>query len=47
LIGLGNTSVIEALIVHWPDGQSERFLTPALRRYTTLVQGSGDKVEGR
>ncbi len=47
LVGLGDTPGIEALIVHWPDGQSERFPAPVLRRYTTLVQGSGASVEGR
>ena len=47
LVGLGDTPGIEALIVHWPDGQSERFPAPVLRRYTTLVQGSGANVEGR
>jgi hypothetical protein len=47
LVGLGDTPGIEALIVHWPDGKSERFPAPALRRYTTLVQGSGASVEGR
>ena len=42
VIGLGDMVDIEALIVHWPNGQTERFPTPALRRYTTLLQGTGN-----
>jgi len=45
LVGLGDAPAIEALIVHWPDGHSERFPVPPLRRYTTLVQGTG--TEGK
>jgi enediyne biosynthesis protein E4 len=43
LIGLGAASQIEALIVYWPDGTSERFPSPPLRKYSTLLQGAGVK----
>ena len=41
LVGLGDTSTIEGLTVHWPDGKQESFPIPPLRQYTTLVEGSG------
>jgi hypothetical protein len=41
VVGLGERPQIDALTVHWPDGRSERFAPPALRQYTTLVEGSG------
>jgi hypothetical protein len=41
VIGLGDASEIDALVVHWPDGKEERFPTPPLRTYTTITQGSG------
>jgi enediyne biosynthesis protein E4 len=44
LIGLGAQTQIDSLDVHWPDGTTERFPVPSLRRYTTLVQGSGTKA---
>ena len=43
LIGLGTATDIEALFVHWPDGTTERFPVPELRKYSTLVQGEGIK----
>ena len=41
LLGLGEASQIEALIVHWPDGRTEAFATPPLRQYSVLRQGTG------
>ncbi|MFL6663835.1 MAG: CRTAC1 family protein [Rhizobacter sp.] len=41
LVGLGKAAEIEAVVVHWADGRNERFPTPPLRQYATLVQGSG------
>jgi hypothetical protein len=41
VIGLGDASDIDGLVVHWPDGTDERFPPPALRTYTTIAQGSG------
>jgi hypothetical protein len=41
LIGLGEASEIDELVVHWVDGTVERFPPPALRSYTTIAQGSG------
>jgi len=43
LVGLGNAPEIDRLVVHWPDGQNERFPVPPAGRYTTLVQGAGAK----
>lgn len=43
LIGLGTATQVQQLLVHWPDGSIERFPVPALRQYTTLVQGQGQK----
>lgn len=45
VIGLGQASEIEDLIVHWPDGTEERFPPPTLRAYTTIAQGSGAPVD--
>jgi enediyne biosynthesis protein E4 len=44
VIGLGETSEIDSLIVHWLDGTEEHFPPPALRTYTTIAQGSGALV---
>jgi enediyne biosynthesis protein E4 len=44
LIGLGEASEIDAVVVHWLDGTEERFPPPALRTYTTITQGSGALV---
>jgi enediyne biosynthesis protein E4 len=41
VIGLGEASEMDDLVVHWLDGTEERFPPPALRTYTTIVQGSG------
>jgi len=41
VVGLGDASGIDALIVHWPDGKEERFPPPPLRTYTTIAQGGG------
>jgi hypothetical protein len=43
LVGLGDAPQIDGLNVHWPDGRTESFPAPPLRRYTTLVEGSGSK----
>jgi hypothetical protein len=41
VFGLGDATAVERLIVYWPDGRAEAFAPPPLRRYATLVQGSG------
>jgi enediyne biosynthesis protein E4 len=41
VIGLGEASDIDGLVVHWLDGKEERFPPPPLRTYTTIAQGSG------
>jgi enediyne biosynthesis protein E4 len=40
LVGLGKASEVVRLTVLWPDGRTETFPAPALRRYTTLKQGT-------
>jgi enediyne biosynthesis protein E4 len=47
LAGLGDAPEIQRLTVHWPDGRSERFPVPALRRYATLVEGTGSPDSGQ
>jgi hypothetical protein len=41
LIGLGRDTDVDSVIVHWPDGEVERFVPPPLKQYTTLRQGEG------
>ena len=44
LVGLGDGSPIDSLIVHWPNGGREQFPPPTLRSYATLTQGAGGPV---
>ncbi len=41
LVGLGKSSEVTGLKVHWPDGLVETFPAPPLRTYTKLVRGTG------
>jgi enediyne biosynthesis protein E4 len=41
VVGLGDATEVEQVIVHWPDGRDEVFPAPPLRRYTTLTEGAG------
>jgi hypothetical protein len=36
LAGLGNTSRVEAVRIHWPDGIVTEHKNPAIDRYNTL-----------
>jgi hypothetical protein len=47
LVGLGDVTHIDSLVVHWPDGRNESFPAPSLRQYTTLVEGGGSKDPAR
>jgi hypothetical protein len=47
LVGLGDAADIEGLTIHWPNGHNEAFPIPPLRRYTTLVEGTGIKETPR
>ena len=42
LFGLGEGVSVEAVIVRWPSGRSERFPPPSLGVYTTLAEGEGE-----
>jgi hypothetical protein len=46
LFGLAGGKDITALVVHWPGGQHESFAVPALGRYTTLIEGTGNAAKG-
>ena len=39
--GLGSSTMIESLEVHWPSGATERFLVPKVDRIVTLSEGKG------
>jgi hypothetical protein len=41
LVGLGQASAVESVVVRWPNGDIERFEPPRLNQYSTLVQGQG------
>ena len=43
--GLGSDFEISAVVVHWPDGVSEKFTGIATDRVVTLRRGSGNKLE--
>jgi hypothetical protein len=45
LVGLGAASEVTGVRVFWPDGLSESFPPPPLRRYAMLVRGTGTKME--
>jgi hypothetical protein len=47
LAGLGASSQLEGITIHWPDGKHEAFPAPAVGKYTTLVQGTGTKEAPR
>jgi hypothetical protein len=42
--GLGDHAEIEAVLVYWPDGLSERFDGVKANRMVTLRQGAGKKL---
>jgi hypothetical protein len=41
--GLGDTTIISDVEVHWPSGVKERFPTPAVDRIVSLIEGKGQK----
>jgi hypothetical protein len=41
--GLGDSTMIEALEVHWPSGAKENFSVPQVDRIVTLTEGKGMK----
>jgi enediyne biosynthesis protein E4 len=42
-VGLGGAAKIDAVVVHWPDGQRERWTTVASDRLVTLRRGTGSR----
>ncbi len=41
--GLGTSTAIESIEVHWPSGSRERFATSQVDRIVTLTEGKGEK----
>ena len=41
LVGLGDTTDVPRVRVHWPSGQVEEWTDVAVDRWTTLTEGSG------
>jgi hypothetical protein len=39
--GLGSSSKIESVEIHWPSGSTERLILPAVDRYYTIMEGKG------
>ena len=42
--GLGNSTVIDSVEVHWPSGAKERFSVTQVDRIITLAEGKGEKL---
>jgi hypothetical protein len=40
--GLGTSTVIDSVEVHWPSGVTERFTVPKVGRIVTLIEGKGE-----
>jgi hypothetical protein len=45
LVGLGDSPEVEKVWVQWPSGRIEEFPGPAVRRYTTLLEGTGTPAQ--
>ena len=43
LAGLGSAARVESVRVHWPDGNVEEWMGPAIDQYTTLKEGTAPK----
>jgi len=41
--GLGDTTVITAVEVHWPSGVKERFPAPTVDQIVSLIEGKGQR----
>lgn len=39
--GLGPSTSVDAIEVHWPDGKVEHFAVPGIDRIVTLIEGTG------
>ncbi len=44
LVGLGNTTQVEAVRVYWPDGRTEEWKQVSIDTYSELHQGSGTRL---
>jgi hypothetical protein len=47
VIGLGTRRASPIVLVHWPDGQVEKWRNLPLKRYSTLRQGEGEQPGNR
>jgi hypothetical protein len=45
--GLGDTTKVDALEIHWPDGTKEKVQLPAVDRIFTVAEGKGIADEGK
>ena len=41
--GLGQSTSVEQLEVHWPSGNLEKFIVPGTDRIVTLTEGTGNR----
>jgi hypothetical protein len=39
--GLGQTTKLDDIEIHWPDGKVEHFTVPGVDRIVTLTEGTG------
>ncbi len=44
LVGLGGTTEVERVIVHWPSGKRESWSVHGIDQYITLAEGSGIEI---
>jgi hypothetical protein len=43
LVGIGRSTRVETVRVHWPSGGVEEWKSPAIDRYTVLKEGTASK----
>jgi len=39
--GLGQATTVDAIEVHWPSGNVEKFIVPGVDRIVTITEGTG------
>jgi hypothetical protein len=45
--GLGQSTTVDKIEVHWPSGQVETFETPGVDRFITLIEGQGKPAQAK